>query len=299
MDATLKAVQADLITLGFLPKGADDGRPGNNTTRALKHFQRRARTLYRLPSATKLPDDVGVADIFKGPVAGVADADTLTEIKKWSDHKWVLPLGRFSFTSVSNGSLREDVANDWTALVAQVSSKGGTIDGPYGDTKRRLGKATKTGASSFSFHIVGRAIDLQQEISYPKGRRYWVTKDVPAGTGYWRIYCKTDAQDGKQGKAYTKDEIKYWDFVERKEHSLHPGVYFLDLTDEIESGGKFERIHAQGGWDTTYNQTEWWHFQYVPNKQETFQDECELVGYSEKDLKNAGYSEADMDRRPG
>ena len=146
---------------------------------------------------------------------------------------------------------------------------------------------------------MGRAIDLQQELSDPRGRRYWVTKDVPAGTGYWRIYCETDAQDGKQGKAYTRDEIKYWDFVERKQHSLPPGVYFLDLTDEIESGGKFECIHAQGGWDTTYNQTERWHFQYVPNKQETFQDEGELVGYSEKDLKNAGYSEADMDRRPG
>ena len=146
---------------------------------------------------------------------------------------------------------------------------------------------------------MGRAIDLQQELSDPRGRRYWVTKAVPAGTGYWRIYCKTDAQDGKQGKAYTRDEIKYWDFVERKQHSLPPGVYFLDLTDEIESGGKVECIHAQGGWDTTYNQTERWHFQYVPNKQETFQDEGELVGYSEKDLKNAGYSEADMDRRPG
>jgi hypothetical protein len=299
MDPTLKAVQADLITLGFLPKGADDGRPGNHTTRALKHFQRRASTVYRLSSATNLADDVSDAEVFDGEVTGVADADTLTEIKKWIDHKWVLPLGRFSFTSVSNGSLREDVAKEWIALVAQIKSKGGTIDGPYGDTKRQLKKATKVGASSFSFHIVGRAIDLQQELSDNPGRRYWVTKDVPAGNGWWRIYCKTDKQDGTQGKAHAKNEIKYWDFVERKEHSLPPDVYFMDLTDEIESGGEFERIHAQGGWATTYNQTEWWHFQYVPDKQETFQDECELVGYSEKALKDAGYSEADMDRRPG
>jgi len=299
MDAKLKAVQADLITLGFLPKGADDGKPGNQTTRALKHFQRRARTVYRISSATNKPDDAGVADLFKGQVTGTADADTLTEIKKWLDHKWILPLGRFAFVSIANGTLREDVAAEWTNLVTAIKSKGGTIDGPYGDTKRRLGKATKTGASSFSFHIVGRAIDLQQELSNPKGRRYWVAKDVPAGSGYWRIYCKTDQQDGKQGKSYKKDEIKYWDFYEKKEHSLPADVYFMDLTDEITSGGKFERIPAQGGWDTTYNQTEWWHFQYTPDKQETFQDECELVGYSEKALKDAGYGEADMDRRPG
>ena len=70
MDPTLKAVQADLITLGFLPKGADDGRPGNHTTRALKHFQRRASTVYRLSSATNLADDVSDAEVFDGEVTG-------------------------------------------------------------------------------------------------------------------------------------------------------------------------------------------------------------------------------------
>ena len=43
---------------------------------------------------------------------------------------------------------------------------------PNGDSKRGLGKATKVGARSFSFHIVGRAIDLNQALSNPSGRRY-------------------------------------------------------------------------------------------------------------------------------
>jgi hypothetical protein len=298
MDAQVKAVQADLITLGYLPKGADDGSFGPGTTRALKHFQRQASQTYRMSSATNKPDDVG--ERFKGKISGIADADTLNEIRKWIDRKWKLPLGRFAFTRISSGSLREDVAAEWTKLANDIKGKGGTVDGPYGDTRRGLHKAKKIGASNFSFHIVGRAIDLQQELNNPPKRRYQVVKDKEGGKiGYWRIYCKTDAQDGSQGKAYDKDKIRCWDFVDRKEYSLPAGVYYLDLTDEIESGGKFERIAAQSGWETTYNKTEWWHFQYKPDKQETFQDECELVGYSEKDLRNVGYTEVDMDHRPG
>jgi hypothetical protein len=300
MDAQLKAVQSDLITLGYLPKGSDDGTPGPKTTRAVKHFQRQAARTYRMSSATDKPDDVGAPETFKGPVTGVADPETLKEIKKWIDKKWRLPLGRFAFKKIANGTLREDVADEWTKLVSQIKGKGGTIEGPYGDTKRGLGKAKKTGASSFSFHIVGRAIDLQQELNDPPARRYQVMKDKVAGKiGYWRIYCKTDVQDGTQGKAYKKDEVKCWDFSDKKEYSLPADVYYMDLTNEIESGGMFERIQAQDGWETAYNKTEWWHFQYKPDKLDTFQDECELVGYGEKDLKNAGYSEGDMDRKPG
>lgn len=299
MDPKVKAVQADLITLGFLPKGADDGKLGDQTARAIKHFQRRASTVYRMLVDLDTADDVSAAEIFKGAVTGVADKGTLAEIAKWIGKKWKLPLGRFKFAKIANGQLREDVATEWTKLAALIKAKGGTIDGPYGDTKRRLGKATKVGASNFSFHIVGRAIDLRQELNNLPARTYQVAKDVAAGDGWWKIYCKTDKQDGTQGKAYKKDEIKCWEFFDKKEYSLPAGTYYLDLTNEIESGGKFECIKAQGGWNTTYNQTEWWHFQYTPDKQATFQDECELVGYSEKDLKDAGYSKDDMDRRPG
>jgi hypothetical protein len=294
-----KAIQRNLIKLGYLPLGADDGKFGTGSQRALTRFQRHAGRTYRVSSATNKPDDVTGAETFKGQATGLVNQDTLTEIKKWIDKQWKIPIGRFAWKKIANGSLREDAADEWTKLVTKIKGLGGTIDGPYGDTKRGLGKAKKTGASSFSFHIVGRAIDLNQDLNGPPAQRYYAAKDTGSGTvGYWRIYCKAEKQDGTQGKNYEKKTVEYWDFYERKSHYL-PAAYYLDLTSEIESGGKFERIPAQSGWESTYNKAEWWHFQYKVDKQETFQDECELVGYTEKDLKNAGYSTADMDHKPG
>lgn len=294
-----KAVQRDLVALGYLPKGGDDGKFGMGSQRALKRFQRHAKRTYRVSSLNNQPADAGPAETFQGAVTGIVDRATLEEIKKWIDKKWKLPLGRFSLQPIAHGTLREDVANEWTKLVTKVKGLGGTIDGPYGDTKRALGKAMKTGASSFSFHIVGRAIDLGQALAGPPGQRYYVAKDVSSGKiDYWRIYCTTDTQDGTQGKKYDKNTVDCWSFYSRKSYKLPTG-YYLHLTAEIESGGMFERIPAQGGWETSWNKSEWWHFQYKPDKQETFQDECELVGMSEQDLKNAGYSTSDMDRKPG
>jgi Putative peptidoglycan binding domain len=294
-----KSVQGDLIGLGYLSKGADDGHFGPGSQRALKRFQRHAARVYRMSSANNQPADVAAGNAFKGAATGVVDQATLDEIKSWMANKWKLPLNRFPFKKIANGTLRGDVADEWSKLVTKIKGLGGTIDGPYGDTKRHLGKASKVGASSFSFHIVGRAIDLNQGLAGPPGKRYYVAKDTGNGTiGYWRIYCTPEKQDGTQGKAFEKDAVDCWDFYSKKAYKLPPGHY-LDLTREIESDGKFERIPAQKGWEANYNQTEWWHFQYKLGKQETFLDECELVGYSEQDLKTAGYSTNDMDRRPG
>ncbi|MDB4987872.1 MAG: peptidoglycan-binding protein [Myxococcaceae bacterium] len=79
-----------------------------------------------------------------------------------------------------------------------------------------------------------------------------------------------------------------------------PEGYYVDLTQLIESSQKFERIPAQNGWQGVYNKTEWWHFQYKLEKQPTFLDEMELVGYSEAKLKAAGWASTEMlDHAPG
>lgn len=299
-DEAAKAVQADLIKLGYLPTGADDGVFGKGSARALLRFQRHAGRVYRMSGATRAACDVVPTQAFKGTPDGKADAATLAEIKKWLDNKWVLPLGRFKIVKVGDYSLREDVSTAWQTLVARIKTLGGTIDGPYGDSKRGLGKATKVGASSFSFHIVGRAIDLNQALANPRGRRYFIARDpdTAAARDYWRLYCKTVDQEGKQGTLYEKGDVKCQSFNPSATFDIPKG-YYIDLTAEIEKNGLFERIPAQGGWDTKYDKTEWWHFQFMPEKQATFQDECELVGISEADLKKAGYTVADMDRRPG
>ena len=290
-------VQTDLIPLGYLKAGDADGKWGAGSKRALKRFKRRARTVYRISTAGT-PADCKDADAFKEIADESVTSLTLDEIAKWKNRSWKAPLGRFSVKGIGNGKLREDVADAWVALIAAVKGGGGTIEGPYGDTMRALGKAKKAGASSFSFHIVGRAIDLKQELSNRPNRRYYVAQDVTRAGTFWRIYCTTQEQDGTQGTKFEKGKIEYWDFVEKKAVKIPEG-YYVDLTAEIEKGGLFERIPSQAGWEGTYNKTEWWHIQWKPDKQDTFQDECELVGISETALRNAGYLELDMDRKPG
>ncbi len=146
----------------------------------------------------------------------------------------------------------------------RIDALGGTIDGPYGDTKRPLMKSISSGASKFSFHICGRAVDLNQG-----NPRYVVVREPQGSRLWWRIYCKTP-----QGQR-------------------------LDLTAEIEREGLFERIPAQNGWEQDARKKEWWHFQWVPGKQKTFQDECELVGITEQQLRAFGYTYADLDHVPG
>lgn len=297
--AVAMALQADLIKLGYLAKGGDDGNFGGGSKRALARFQRHAGRVYRMSGSTRVAVDLVPAQAFKGAALGKIDEATRAEIKKWLENGWVLPLGRFALKKVGDFTLREDVADAWVALAARIKTLGGTVNGPYGDSKRGLGKATKVGASSFSFHIVGRAIDLNQAFADPVGRRYWIARDSDsAARDYWRIYCKTANQDGTQGTLYEKGAVKCQSFQPNATFDIPKG-YYIDLTAELEKDGKFERIPAHGGWDTSYNKTEWWHFQYLPDKQETFQDECELVGISEVDLKKAGYTVAAMDRKPG
>jgi hypothetical protein len=294
-----KAVQANLITLGYLPKGGDDGTWGGGSRRALVRFKRRAaKSTYRLNQLTGAIADCTEADLFKGTLNDVIDQPTLDEIKKWKDKKWKAPLGRFAIKTIAGGKLREDVADAWTTLVTKVKGLGGTIDAPYGDTKRTPKKTTKAGASSFSFHIAGRAVDIDQNLGGPPNQRYYIAKETDGVGNVWRIYCKTDKQDGTQGKQYKKGDVVCWSFWAKSVYDMPVG-YYLDLTGEIENGGKFERIRAQSGWENNTNKSEWWHFQWKPDKQETFSDELELVGHSEKDLKDAGYSEADLDHTPG
>jgi hypothetical protein len=44
-------------------------------------------------------------------------------------------------------------------IVQRVAAAGGTLDGPYGDTTRPLHPNMKAGASHYSFHYSGRAVD--------------------------------------------------------------------------------------------------------------------------------------------
>jgi hypothetical protein len=285
----------ELAQLNYLNQGG----PGGNETHSLKRFQRRALTSNRgLKGGGGLCSTI----TFAGNVTGTIDQATVDEVNRWIRDGYVAPLGMWGMAGITGGgTLREDVARAWNNLINKIASLGGTIAGPYGDTKRPLMKTIKVGASKFSFHYVGRAVDLNQALGGGTGQRYYIVKEAVSSDTYWRLYCKTDDQTGKQGVKIAKGTVTAYRFGDGADYKI-PEAYYIDLTAEIERGGLFERIHAQGGWSASgsgYNKTEWWHFQYVPDKEETFQDECELIGITEKTLRDIGYTDADLDHAPG
>lgn len=274
----------DLATLGYLETGAP-------VARALTRFQRHALRTYRKTAAGEFLEETPV---YSGPEDGVAHPATLDEIARWLARGFRLPLGYFKLARIGAwGELREDMAEAWLALMARIQGLGGTIEGPYGDTKRPLMTTISVGASKYSFHIAGRAVDLNQG-----NESYFVICEPQGAEMWWRLLCRTADQTGAQGQKFAAGSVEFHNFASHLELPL-PGGYYLDLTQEIESGGQFERICAQSGWERDAREAEWWHFQWVPEKQQTFQDECELVGITESELRAAGYADADLDHVPG
>jgi hypothetical protein len=147
-------------------------------------------------------------------------------------------------------------------------------------------------------HYTGRAIDLSMAPEGGKGQRWWVAKDKVSSQTYWRIYCKTDNQDGTQGTKIAAKSKKHYVFYKNTGEQWMPEAYYLDLTDFLKSHS-FERIPAQDGWETVAKKQEWWHFYYAVDVQDTFLDEMELIGFTEDQLLKAGWTQADVDKAPG
>jgi hypothetical protein len=149
-----------------------------------------------------------------------------------------LPLGRFHLNAITVGSsqlrLREDAALAWSAIVQLATSKGATLGGTYGDSARPVRPSSKLGTSRHSFHYSGRAVDIAQEFTLSANHRYWIVKEPKGPLTYWRIWCKTDKQDGSQGVQIKRHTKKWWDFARATENWIPEG-YYLDLTALIES----------------------------------------------------------------
>lgn len=311
-------LQTDLIALKYLKEAKISGVYGAETKRAVLRFQRHAARVYRMPG----PADVAANQVFTGAANGTCDHATATEIRKWIAAKFVNPVGRFALRKLNvagakaKHTMRSDAADEWEAIVKLVGDAGGVLTAEsngYGDTSRGLKKKTadatdakdkkKEGTSSYSFHHSGRAVDIDQ--GWVGKGRYVIRKDVVGTNTFWRIYCKTALQDGTQGTKIEKGEFKAYSVSGETEFDIK-AAFYIDMTQLIESRGTFERIKAQKGFDDTskpkgvrYDKTEWWHFQYTVDKQPTFLDELELVGFTEDAVRTAGYSDADMDHPPG
>jgi hypothetical protein len=290
----LEALQA-LVATNYLAKA--DTKDHAKVVRAIKRFQRHAARPYRMPQ----PD---TAPTFNHAADGVLDDATLKELRLWVQKKWVLPIGRFHVTTFNVAGpklvqLREDAAIAWTAIVALAATKGATLGGEYGDSARPVRPTAKVGSSHHSFHYCARAVDISQDFTLTANHRYFIASEPSGPQQFWRLWCKTDKQDGSQGIQIRKHTKKHHQFNPATELWIPEG-YYVDLTALIQSTGCFERIHAQNGWQGVYNKAEWWHFQYKKDKQPTFLDEMELIGFTEQHLRTCGWtSDALLDHPPG
>jgi hypothetical protein len=295
-------LQRDLIELGYLKTGADDGSFGAGSERAVKRFQRHACRAFRMLNSAKV-----AAVPWIGTATGVCDQATAKEVRVWIDKKYRLPVGIYRLEAIEGGKLRDDAAKAWKVALADVVTKGGTLlptgadkKDYYSDTVRNVvnGFTFTGGNSKLSMHYTGKAVDLSMAPNGGKGARWWVAKESVDGKTYWRIYCKTDKQDGTQGTKIEAKTKKHYVFYKNTGEQWMPEAYYLDLTAFLKANN-FERIPAQDGWETVAKKQEWWHFYYAVDTQETFLDEMELIGYTEDKLLKAGWTQADVDKRPG
>jgi hypothetical protein len=290
----IEAVQA-LVATNYLAK--EDVQNHAKIARAITRFQRHAARSYRMPQ----PD---TAPTFNHAADGVLDEATLAQLRLWVQRKWVLPVGRFQVTTFNVGGpkpvqLRQDAAIAWSAIIALATRKGATLGGEYGDSARPVRPSAKKGTSRYSFHYCARAVDISQDFTKSANHRYFIASEPTGPQQFWRIWCKADKQDGSQGTLIGKHAQKQHQFNPAAEIWI-PAGYYVDLTALIESTGCFERIHAQAGWQGDYNKAEWWHFQFKKDKQPTFLDEMELIGYTEARLRACGWnSDALLDHPPG
>ncbi len=295
------AVQRDLITLGYLKAGADDGNFGPGMDRAIRRFQRHAKRSFRFANNIRMD---GVP--WVGTVTGICDASTGREIQSWVTKKQRLPVGVYSLVDIDGGMLRNDVAKLWQTAIDDVKKKGGTLlpaagtKHKYSDTIRHAKNGFKHtgGNSKRSLHYTGRAIDLSMDPAGGKGQIWWTIKEDVGSETFWRLLCKTEQQDGSQGTKVEAKSKKYYELYHNEGLRNMPAGYYMDLTDELSSHG-FDRIPSQAGWESTPKKQEWWHFHYAVDLQETFLDEMELIGVTEDVLKKAGWTEEDMDKKPG
>jgi hypothetical protein len=197
----------ELITLGYLAHA--DVANHAKVARAITRFQRHAARRYRMPG----PD---VSPTFVHAANGVCDAATAAEIRLWIQKKWRLPLGRFHINTLNNiGTkpirLRQDAATAWSTIVQLATNKGATLGGEYGDSTRGVHPTAKVGASHYSFHYCGRAVDISQDFTKSADHRYYIVKEPKGPDTFWRVWCKTDKQDGGQGVQIRKHTKKWWD----------------------------------------------------------------------------------------
>jgi TolB protein len=162
------------------------------------------------------------------------------------------------------GHLLSDAVDDsFRALRARVQQETGTdYLSLLGSSWRPMDHVPREGQSRRSYHVAGRAIDIDQTpYNVGSDQTVFAREDIGYRT-FWRVFIKASQQDGTQGEPLREAP---WSLVVGSEtggqpmEKIPPG-YYVDFTTLAADYG-WERVQAIYRWRTFYPDVEWWHFQ--------------------------------------
>ncbi len=162
------------------------------------------------------------------------------------------------------GQMLSDAVDDsFRALRARVQRETG-IDylALVGNTWRPMNHVPRDGQSRRSFHVAGRAVDINQEpFGLPDNQVVIVREDI-GGATYWRVFIKAKNQDGTMGEPLREApwNLQVGTAEGGAPMSTIPSGYYVDFTTLAQDYG-WERVRAISGWQSYYPDVEWWHFQ--------------------------------------
>ncbi len=124
------------------------------------------------------------------------------------------------------------------------------------------------GQPSQSWNQAGRAFDITYQDALAFEPRIEVVREDIGPETYWRVYIRTELQDGSQGKPLRQRpwdfrarfgaEPRYYDEGGRLKDEIPEG-YYLDLTALAADYG-WERVPASTNWRTYFPGIRFWHF---------------------------------------
>jgi TolB protein len=124
------------------------------------------------------------------------------------------------------------------------------------------------GHSRMSYHVCGRAIDVDTEPYEETPPGLELVKEEIGTTTYWRVYIRAARQDGSMGEPLREP---VWDLLSREEGgpasieggSLRdrvPAGYYVDFTTLAGDYG-WERVASLWRWRYSWEDLRWWQFE--------------------------------------
>jgi TolB protein len=163
-----------------------------------------------------------------------------------------------------SGQMLSDAVDDsFRALRARVVLETG-IDylSLVGNTWRPMNHIPRDGQSRRSYHVAGRAVDINQEPFQQEGFPTTIVREDIGGVTYWRVFIKAKNQDGSMGEPLREAPwaLSTGTAEGGAPMATIPSGYYVDFTTLANDYG-WERVRAIWQWRSYYPDVEWWHFQ--------------------------------------